>query len=74
MTEQKQNISGKIEEYLNKIITEDDSNKFRIGSSAVYTELSAGEILPVTLRSQDKEKQQPQKLKKISVEQFFDYV
>ena len=59
MTEQKETISGKIEEYLNKIITEDEANKFRIGSSAVYTELSAGEILPVTLRSQDKEKQQP---------------
>ncbi|WP_238985657.1 hypothetical protein [Methanosarcina barkeri] len=42
--------------YLNKIIDEDGKN----GVSEVYTELSAKEILPVTLKFRDKENDIPQ--------------
>jgi HEAT repeat protein/energy-coupling factor transporter ATP-binding protein EcfA2 len=45
-----------LEKYLNKIIEEDGKNEI----SEVYTELSAKEILPVTLKSYDKERDKPQ--------------
>lgn len=44
-----------LEKYLNKIVDEDRE----IGISEVYTELSAKEILPVTLKFHDKESDRP---------------
>ena len=45
-----------LEKYLNKIIDEDGKNEI----SEVYTELSAKEVLPVTLKFHDKESDRPQ--------------
>ncbi|MDW5548714.1 HEAT repeat domain-containing protein [Methanosarcina sp.] len=50
------NFEESLEKYLNKIIDEDGKN----GISEVYTELSAKEIFPVTLKSYDKERDKPQ--------------
>lgn len=45
------NFNESIKKYLNKIIEEEG----RTGISEVYTELSAKEILPITLKFRDKE-------------------
>lgn len=44
-----------LEEYLNKIIDEDEKNEI----SEVYTELSAKEILPISIKCRDKENDRP---------------